>query len=90
MGDADEVPKQDSNQKTANHNVDEEEGKVYNKPCQEKLKVEIESKKSQIERLEEAKNLGLSNDKEIEKKRNNALKEVSELKKKLKKLETDR
>ena len=44
----------------------------------------------QIARLEEAKNLGLSNDSEIEKKKVKALKEVKEMKTKLRKLESDR
>ena len=94
LGDnAEEVPKQDSNLRTAineDHFIDGDEGKIYKKPCQERLQVEIENKKSQIERLEEAKNLGLSNGQEIEKKKIKALKEIGELKTKLKKLETDR
>ena len=68
----------------------DENDNVKRCPGQDKLKQEIEAKMMQIVRLEEAMNLGLSNDREIEKKKIKAVKEIQELKKKLKKLETDR
>ena len=68
----------------------DENDNVKRCPGQDKLKQEIEAKMTQIVRLEEAMNLGLSNDREIEKKKIKAVKEIQELKKKLRKLETDR
>ena len=82
---------EDLNQDTvvAGDNLDENENaRVY--PGQDKLKMEIEAKKLQIVRLEEAMNLGLSSVKEIEKKKIKTTKEIMVLTRKLKKLETDR
>ena len=59
-------------------------------PAQEKLKAEIEATRCQIEKLEEAKKLGLIAESEIEKKKTKAIKDKETLEKKLRKLKTDR
>ena len=60
------------------------------RPVQEKLKEEIDDKRGQLERLEEAKNSGLNNDAHIEKRKVKVVKEKKVLVKRLRKIEKDR